>query len=68
MYLSKKVRKDIAGIINGIETARIMIADGYDSKLWERAIARDTVELSDKYGIELPSLPYARRKLEKALL
>ena len=66
MYLSKKAKEDIAGIINGIEVARIMLNDGYTSKIWNIALDKNTVELFDKYGIKLPSLNSSRRRLTRS--
>ena len=60
--LSKKERENIATLFNSIVVANRFIDDAVREKnsamfdLWWESLKRDTVELFEVYGIELPSL------------
>lgn len=69
MKLSKKAAKDIASIVNAIQCADMMLDamkaknDRANEVLFRATGYRKTIELADKYGIELPTLDLARKNL-----
>lgn len=56
--LSKKVAKDLAGVINRLEVCTLMMKRAKTDKdidLWRRCKRDSTVYLLEQYGIELPN-------------
>jgi len=72
MALSKKAAKEIASIVNSIQCADLMLDAAKEKNnregaaLWRVAGYRKTIELADKFGIELPTLKIARAGLAEA--
>jgi|DEB0MinimDraft_6_1074348.scaffolds.fasta_scaffold390999_2 hypothetical protein len=66
--LTKAQREDLASLINSLVVANDMrdhalVKEDLESwDLWDRAIARDTLELFEAYGIELPNLSYIQQR------
>ena len=66
--LTKAQREDLASLINSLIVANDMrdhalVKEDLESwDLWDRAIERDTLELFEAYGIELPNLPYIKQR------
>jgi hypothetical protein len=66
MALSKKAAKQIATTVNGIMCAQLMRdamvekGDKAGQYMWFAREYEQTIELADKFGIELPALYLAR--------
>lgn len=57
--LSKKVAKDLAGVINHLQVCALMLTRANNTAeqiaLWRESERRSTVYLLEQYGIELPN-------------